>query len=100
MYSVVPQSRPSLLSAIRDTERNTEGTGGALSAGVTGENSPHLQRVGKIQEAFRLAAIIAGGILACVGRSSASEQAQVDFSKRATRGCIAQSIENSEAGDE
>jgi hypothetical protein len=41
MYSVVPQSRPSLLRAVRDTERNTEGIGCAPSAGVTGENSPH-----------------------------------------------------------
>ena len=29
------------MRAVRDTERNTEGIGGALSAGVTGENSPH-----------------------------------------------------------
>jgi hypothetical protein len=41
MYSVVPQSRPSLLRAVRDTERSTEGIGDALSAGVSGENSPH-----------------------------------------------------------
>jgi hypothetical protein len=40
MYSVVPQSHPSLLRAVL-TERNTEGTGGTLSAGVTGENSPY-----------------------------------------------------------
>src|SRR5258708_13789261 len=40
MYSVVPQSRPSLQRAERDTERNIEGIDGALSAGVTGENSP------------------------------------------------------------
>jgi hypothetical protein len=29
-----------LQQAVRDTERNTEGIGAALSAGVTGENSP------------------------------------------------------------
>jgi hypothetical protein len=26
---------------VRDTQRSTEGIGGAVSAGVTGENSPH-----------------------------------------------------------
>jgi len=40
MYSVVPQSRPSLLRAVRETARNAEGIGDALSAGVSGENSP------------------------------------------------------------
>jgi hypothetical protein len=30
-----------LMWAVRDTEQNTEGISGTLSAGVTGENSPH-----------------------------------------------------------
>jgi hypothetical protein len=41
MYSVTPQSRSSLVQAVRDTKQGTEEVGGALSAGVTGENSPH-----------------------------------------------------------
>ena len=40
--SFVPQSRPSPSGAVRDTERITEEIGGALFAGVTGGNSPHL----------------------------------------------------------
>ena len=35
-----PTIASSLLRKVRDTERNTEGIGGTLSAGVTGENSP------------------------------------------------------------
>jgi hypothetical protein len=41
-YSVVPQSRPPLLRAVRDTERNTEGIGCALSAGVNRRELPSL----------------------------------------------------------
>jgi|HubBroStandDraft_1064217.scaffolds.fasta_scaffold54507_2 hypothetical protein len=41
MDSFVPQSRPSQLRAVRDTERNTEGIGDALSRELTGRNSPH-----------------------------------------------------------
>jgi len=41
-YSVVPQSRPSLLRAVRNTERNTEGIGCALSAGVNRRELPSL----------------------------------------------------------
>ena len=40
MYSVVPQSRPSPLAGRRDTERNTEGIGCALSAGVNRRELP------------------------------------------------------------
>ena len=41
-YSVVPQSRPSQLRAVRNTERNTEGIGCALSAGVNLRELPSL----------------------------------------------------------
>jgi hypothetical protein len=41
-YSVVPQSRPPLERAVRDRERNTEGIGGALSAGVNRQELPSL----------------------------------------------------------
>jgi hypothetical protein len=41
-YSVVPQSRPSQLRAVRNTERNTEGIGCALSAGVNRRELPSL----------------------------------------------------------
>ena len=41
-YSVVPQSRPSLVRAVRDTEQNTEGIGAALSAGVNRRELPSL----------------------------------------------------------
>src|ERR1700685_254755 len=46
-YSVVPQSRPSLLRAVRDTERNTEGIGCALSAGVNRRELPSSIQRGK-----------------------------------------------------
>ena len=41
-YSVVPQSRPSQLRAVRNTERNTEGIDCALSAGVNWRELPSL----------------------------------------------------------
>src|SRR5271163_3612016 len=46
-YSVVPQSRPSLLRAVRNTERNTEGIGCALSAGVNRRELPSSIQRGK-----------------------------------------------------
>jgi len=47
-----PTIASSLLRTLRDTEHDTEGIDGALSAGVTGENSPHLQRVEKTYKPF------------------------------------------------
>jgi hypothetical protein len=41
MYSVVPQSHPSLLRAVRDTEQETEGIGMLRPRELSGENSPH-----------------------------------------------------------
>jgi|HubBroStandDraft_6_1064221.scaffolds.fasta_scaffold14482_5 hypothetical protein len=96
-----PTIAPSLLRNVRETERNIEGIDGALSAGVTGENSPQLQRVRKIQKAFLLAVIIVRLILANDGTSSSiCEQAKSILSKPAGGACIAQSRENSEVGDE
>jgi hypothetical protein len=40
MYSTVPQSRPPQLRAARETERNTEAIGDALSAGVNRQELP------------------------------------------------------------
>ena len=42
MTALSPNRVRPLLRAVRDTERITEGIGDALSAGVTGGNSPHL----------------------------------------------------------
>jgi len=42
MYSVVPQSHPSLLRAVRDTEQEAEGIGNAPSAGVIRRELPSL----------------------------------------------------------
>src|ERR1700675_4709307 len=46
-YSFIPQSRPSPQRAVRDTERNTEGIGCALSAGVNRRELPSSIQRGK-----------------------------------------------------
>jgi hypothetical protein len=67
-----PTIASSLLRTLRDTERNLEGIDGALSAGVTGENSPQLQRVQKTYKPFGSTKIIVRGNFRDVGMPSGS----------------------------